>query len=474
METTSGHGTAGRTVMDTILLVEDRESLAAMLREALETEGFQVEWVPTGSEAVRRIASGRRWGIVVTDLRLPGADGLEVLRNAREHDPECPVIVMTAYGTIEEAVEAMKAGAWDFVQKPVDLDYLVLLLRRSREHRALRSENLLLKEEFQKRHDLPLIIGESLPMREVSQQIQKVAPTDSTVLLTGESGTGKELFARAIHRLSPRRNRPFVAINCAAIPASLIENELFGHERGAYTGAATRQLGKFELASGGTVFLDEIGELELSVQSKILRVLQERTIERIGGAQTIECDVRILSATNRDLRAAVTAGRFRDDLYFRLGVFPVEIPPLRARRDDIEPLARHFVAKFGAELGRGPLQISDEAWDMLRRYDWPGNIRELENAIERAAILCEGNTIQPRDLQILEASPSARIRELFDLTGDLEQVSRRAAEAAERARLEEALQRWGADRQATAADLGITTRALAAKLRQLGLEETER
>src|SRR5215212_8070700 len=254
--------------MKRLLIVEDKESLASMLRETVEAEGLEADVASTGSEAIRRLADGFRYLAIVTDLRLPGADGIAVLRQAKDSDPDVPVIVMTAFGTIENAVEAMKLGAFDFIQKPVDVDYLMLLLRRCREHRELRHENLLLRDEFQKRYRLPAIIGDSPRIVEVSQSIQKVAPTDATVLLQGESGTGKELFARAIHQLSPRRDRPFVAINCAAIPVTLIENELFGHEKGSFTGASGRQLGKFELADNGTIFLDEIGELDLGVQSK--------------------------------------------------------------------------------------------------------------------------------------------------------------------------------------------------------------
>src|SRR5689334_102755 len=282
--------------MKRLLIVEDKESLASMLQETVQAEGYEADVAPNGAEAINRIAEGRRYFAVVTDLRMPGADGIAVLRQVKETDPECPVIVMTAFGTIENAVEAMRLGAFDFVQKPVDVDHLRILLRRCLQHRDLLHENLLLKEEFQQRHGLPAIVGDSPRIVEVSSAIQRVAPTDSTVLLQGESGTGKELFARAIHQLSPRRARPFVAVNCAAIPDTLIENELFGHEKGSFTGATARQIGKFELADGGTVFLDEIGELGIGVQSKILRVLQERRFERIGGALPIDVDVRVICA----------------------------------------------------------------------------------------------------------------------------------------------------------------------------------
>src|SRR5437763_4637290 len=370
--------------MKRLLIVEDKESLALMLRETVESEGLEADLARDGNEAVHKLASGQRYFAVLTDLRMPGADGIAVLRQVKESDPDCPVIVMTAFGTIENAVEAMKLGAFDFVQKPVDVDHLLLLLRRCREYRELRYENILLKDEFQQRYRLPAIVGESPRIVEVSNAIQRVAPTDSTVLLQGESGTGKELFARAIHQLSPRRDRPFVAINCAAIPETLIENELFGHEKGSFTGATGRQLGKFELADSGTIFLDEIGDLGAAVQSKILRVIQERRFDRIGGALTHEVDVRIICATNRALADEVKAGRFREDLFFRINVFPVTIPPLRARRDDIDALIDFFLQRFARELAKPDLRINDAARDELRGYDWPGNIRELQNALERA------------------------------------------------------------------------------------------
>jgi DNA-binding NtrC family response regulator len=458
--------------MKRLLIVEDKESLALMLRETIEAEGLQADVASNGSDAMRRLAEGRRYLAVLTDLRLPGADGIAVLRQAKESDPDCPVIVMTAYGTIENAVEAMKLGAHDFIQKPIDVDYLMLLLRRCREHRELRSQNLLLKEEFQQRYRLPAIIGDSQPMLEVSQSVQKVAATDSTVLLQGESGTGKELFARAIHQLSPRADRPFVAINCAAIPDTLIENELFGHEKGSFTGASARQLGKFELADTGTIFLDEIGDLGSAIQSKLLRVIQERRFERIGGTATIDVDVRIICATNRNLAGDVKQGRFREDLFFRVNVFPITVPPLRARREDIDALTDFFVQKFARELGKAQLRIKDEARGLLRSYDWPGNIRELENCIERAAILCDRSEIGPRDLH-LEATAGGgdeSLRSAIDLSGSMEEAVERATHAVERLKITDALRRT-TSRTEAADSLGISPRTLASKMKELGIDE---
>ena len=458
--------------MKRLLIVEDKESLALMLRETVEAEGLSADVASNGSDAMRRLAEGRRYLAVLTDLRLPGADGIAVLRQAKESDPDCPVIVMTAYGTIENAVEAMKLGAHDFIQKPIDVDYLMLLLRRCREHRELRSENLLLKEEFQQRYRLPAIIGDSQPMREVSQSVQKVAATDSTVLLQGESGTGKELFARAIHQLSPRADRPFVAINCAAIPDTLIENELFGHEKGSFTGASARQLGKFELADTGTIFLDEIGDLGSAIQSKLLRVIQERRFERIGGTATIHVDVRIICATHRNLAGDVKQGRFREDLFFRVNVFPITVPPLRARREDIAALTDFFVQRFARELGKPQLHISDDARALLRSYDWPGNIRELENCIERAAILCDRSEIGPGDLH-LEATASGgdeSLRSAIDLSGSMEDAVGRATRAVERLKIADALRRT-TSRTEAADSLGISPRTLASKMKELGIDE---
>ena len=350
----------------------------------------------------------------------------------------------------------------------IDVDHLLLLLRRCREYRELRYENILLKDEFRERYRLPAIIGESPRIIEVSSAIQRVAPTDSTVLLQGESGTGKELFARAIHQLSPRRDRPFVAINCAAIPETLIENELFGHEKGSFTGATGRQLGKFELADSGTIFLDEIGDLGLGVQSKILRVIQERRFDRIGGTSTLDVDVRIICATNRPLADEVKEGHFREDLFFRINVFPVTVPPLRARREDIDALSDFFLQKFARELKKPSLRISPEARDVLRAYDWPGNIRELENCIERAAILCDDAIIERRDLRLGDKSTDD-LRDALDLSGTLAEAEQRATRVVERLKITDALRRG--TRAEAAEALGISLRTLTAKMKEHGIEE---
>src|SRR5271155_767861 len=391
--------------MEPVLLVEDKAELRAMLRKALERAGYTVDEAPDGNAAVDKVRI-RRYLAVLTDLKLPGHSGIDVLREARRAEPTLPVILVTAYGSVEEAVTAMKEGAFDFIQKPVDLDHLKLLLERAARQQELLRENLLLREEYAARYGFPRIVGEHPAMKDASNMTQRVAATDSTVLLLGESGTGKELFARAIHHLSPRAEQPFVALNCAAIPEGLVENELFGHERGAYTGAGARKMGKLELAHRGTLFLDEIGELPLAIQSKLLRVLEERRFERVGGTQEIEANVRIVTATNKDLRAAVADKTFREDLYFRIAAVPITIPPLRDRGDDVQLLAEHFLEKFSREFAKPGLELSDGAKERLLSYPWPGNVRELQNAIERAAILTSGSEMGPEELQLPAAKPT--------------------------------------------------------------------
>src|SRR5437660_8262215 len=365
-----------------------------MLSTAIRRAGYQVDDAADGNTGVERIRK-QPYQLVITHLRLPSLSGLEILKIQKETDATIPVLLMTAFGTIEEAVEAMKQGAFDFVPKPIDISHLLLLINRAVEQRRLMLENILLKEEFQRAYGIPKIIGDSPAMQSVSQAIQRVAPTDATVLLTGESGTGKEVFSRAIHQLSPRRDKPFVTVNCAAIPSTLIENELFGHEKGSYTGAFARKIGKFELADQGTIFLDEIGELHISVQAKVLRVIEEQCFERIGGLETIRVDTRVVAATNRNLQDLVGQKEFREYLFFRLSVIPIHIPPLREWISDVRILAHFFVDKFSKDLHRQSLQLSPEAAQALEQYSWPGNVRELQNTIERAVILAEGKMIQP-------------------------------------------------------------------------------
>jgi len=462
--------------VEPLLLVEDKPELRAMLRKALERAGHSVDEAADGSTAVNKIRS-RRYLLVLSDLKLPGCSGLEVLRESKQADPTIPVILITAFGSIEEAVAAMKDGAFDFIQKPVDLEHLNLLVARAAQQQELLRENLLLREEYTARYGFPRIVGEHPAMQAVTQQVQRLAATDSTVLLLGESGTGKELFARAIHALSPRRSHPFVALNCAAIPEGLVENELFGHERGAYTGAGSRKIGKMELAHRGTIFLDEIGELPIAIQSKLLRVLEEKRFDRVGGTQSTEVDVRILAATNKDLRAAVAAKIFREDLFFRIAGVPITIPPLRERGNDVLLLADAFLDRFRREFRKPALQLTDQARDALLAYQWPGNVRELQNTMERAAILSDGNEIDAAALQLSPQRPSegqmpaGMLNETFSWEGTMQDVSARALEYVERFKIGAALQssRWNKTRAAE--QLGISYKTLLTKIRALGLEE---
>ncbi|MFL6212653.1 MAG: sigma-54-dependent transcriptional regulator [Blastocatellia bacterium] len=467
-------GAAHSLNMAEILLVEDKDSLRQMLRKTLESAGYAIDEACDGAEARRRLQDSR-YKLVITDLKMPRADGLEVLRAAKTSDADTSVILLTAYGTIDEAVMAMKEGAFDFLQKPVDSHHLLLLVERVLEDARLRAENILLRDEYARRYGFPRIIGDSTAMQRVGREIQQVAQTPTTVLLLGESGTGKELFARAIHHLSPRRNAPFVAINCAAIPDTLIENELFGHEKGAYTGADQRRVGKFELASRGTIFLDEISEIAPGVQSKLLRVLEERKITRLGGSADIDVEVRVIAATNRDLKAAVAARQFREDLYFRLAVFPVHIPALRERRSDIRQIAEFFAAKYGRELRRAPLRLTDQAVRALEEYDWPGNVRELENCIERACILSRGLEITPVDLNIAPPADYSPREELalldgFDLRGSLAEVSARAQRLVERRKIDITLRECDFNKSRAAERLAVSYKTLLTRIKELELE----
>jgi DNA-binding NtrC family response regulator len=461
--------------MEPLLLVEDKNELRAMLRKALERNGHSVDEAADGSAAIQKLRN-KRYQMVLTDLKMPGASGLDVLRESKQADSTIPVILLTAFGSVDEAVSAMKEGAFDFIQKPVDLDHLKLLVERATRQQELLRENLILREEFASRYGFPRIVGESAAMQTVSQQLQKVATTEATVLLLGESGTGKELFARAIHHVSNRREQPFVALNCAAIPENLVENELFGHERGAFTGAGNRKVGKIELAQRGTLFLDEIGELPLASQAKLLRVLEERRFERVGGTQSIEVDVRIVVATNRDLAARIREKLFREDLYFRISAVPLTIPPLRERGDDIDILADHFLEKFSRELGKPPLTLSADARRRLHDYSWPGNVRELQNALERAVILADGPDIG-RELLVCkpavvntDSAPANLVPDSFSWEGSFEEVTARAQHQVERVLLENALKesRWNKTRAAER--LGITPKTLLSKMRANGLE----
>jgi DNA-binding NtrC family response regulator len=445
-----------------------------MLRHTLERQEHVVLEARDQPEAVRMLQTMQP-AVVLSDLRLPQGDGFGVLRAAKEIDADIPVIVMTAYGSIEDAVTAMKEGAMDFLAKPVDPDHLLLLVNRALEQRRIVTENLLLKEELAVRRGAPQLVGEDPSLRKVFASLQRAASTDATVLLEGESGTGKELFARSLHALSPRADAPFVAINCAAIPENLLETELFGYEKGAFTGAAGRKPGKFEMAHRGTLFLDEIGDLPMSLQAKILRALEEKKFERVGGTALLSVDVRLVAATNKGLRAAVQARRFREDLYFRLSVFPITIPPLRDRPGDIPVLARYFVDRFCRDLKKRSFVLSPPALEQLQAYRWPGNVRELQNCIERAVILADGDTLLPRHLNLSFAAPLADENPAspwahVDLTGTLAEVTRRVTGEVEKAKIEEVLLESDGNKGRAAELLQISYKSLLAKLKDYRLE----
>jgi len=465
--------------MKRILIADDKASMREMLTQAMEAKGFDVVAVPDGNAALEQAEAGV--DLVITDLRMPGKDGVEVLSGVKRISPETEVIVMTAFGTVENAVEAMRLGAFDYILKPFSIDELELKVDRALDRGRLASEVQYLKEEDARRAG-PMI-GEGEVMRAVQKLIDKVAASASPVLVLGESGTGKELVAREIHRRSARSGGPFVAVNCAALSEGVLESELFGHEKGAFTGAMTGRKGRFELADGGTLFLDEIGELPAAVQVKLLRVLQDTEFERVGGNKTIRVDTRIVAATHKDLKKAIPKGEFREDLYYRLNVISIELPPLRDRREDIPALAEHFLARYARELAK-PARMSAEVLDRLIHYRWPGNIRELQNVLERAVVLCEGEQLTVADLprEILEPAgtpapepaPSAALVEATE-PGSPEHPTDLTArlDALEKAIILEALQKFRWNQTKVAAALGLKRSSLQYKMKKHGLSGEE-
>ena len=385
--------------METVLIVDDEKNYPLILGAVLEEEGFETLAANSGHEALE-ILEHSDIDLVLTDMKMPSMDGIELLERIKEKNPDLPVIMMTAYGTVEKAVEAMQKGAYNYILKPFDNESLVIYVDKAVSLYRMVKENRRLRQDVESKYRFGNIIGKSRKMREIFETIRKVAPASATVLIQGESGTGKELVARAIHFNSPRRDAPFVAVNCSALAESLLESELFGHERGAFTGAVAMKKGRFELADGGTLFLDEIGELPANLQVKLLRVLQEKSFERVGGVKSISTDIRIIAATNKNLKEEVAAGRFREDLFFRLNVVYLPLPPLRQRPEDLRPLVDHFIKKYAGEyrLEQPVTGVDREVERMLHDYTWPGNVRELENVIERAMILCQGPTIAVADL----------------------------------------------------------------------------
>ena len=380
-----------------ILIVDDEPGIRDALRQVLEYEGYELRAAASGGEGLT-IYPEFRPHLVVLDVKMAGLDGLDTLTRLREDDPAATVVMISGHGTIQTAVEATQRGAFDFLEKPLDTDRLLLTVRNALAHRQLAGENERLRAQTAPHHAL---VGDSRALAEVKALISKVGPTAARVLITGENGTGKELVARALHDASPRKAGPFVEVNCAAIPAELIESELFGHMKGSFTGATEDRAGKFELADGGTLFLDEIGDMSLAAQAKVLRALQEGIITRVGGAKPIKVDVRVLAATNKDLEEEIRQGRFREDLYYRLNVIPLHVPPLRERREDIPMLVQHFAQTISKEAALKPRQFTQEAADRLQRMDWPGNVRELRNTVERLLILSSGGAVTVDDVELL-------------------------------------------------------------------------
>jgi len=456
--------------METILIVEDRESLAKMLSQALTEAGYKVILARDGREGIAMIRE-KKIDFVLTDLKLPYQSGLEVLREVKAQSAFIPVIVMTAYGSIEVAVKAVKEGAYDFISKPFDPDHLLLQIEKALEKQRLLTENIILKETFSSQLGFPRIIGKSPAMTKVLEQIQKVAQGKTTVLLMGESGTGKELFARAVHMLSPRKDKAFVAINCAAIPHDLLESEFFGHERGAFTGAVGKKIGKFELADKGTVFLDEIGEMDLSLQSKLLRVLEAGELMRVGGTTNVKIDARIVAATNQVLPKLIQEKKFREDLFFRLNVFPIVIPPLRARREDIPTLASHFISYYSKEMNKDIIDLMPEAMDLLMGHLWRGNVRELQNCIERAVILSEGNKIHPSHLGLRTREKAEYTIRDIPLEGNLQGVSDSARSLVESRMIRKILKETGGNKSRAAERLQVSYKTLLTKIKEYGIEK---
>ena len=383
--------------MPAILVVDDEPGVRSSLGAVLRDEGLDVETAASGEECLDR-AARTPYDVIVLDVWLPGVDGLVTLQRLRERKVDAQVVMISGHGNIESAVRAIKMGAFDFVEKPLSLEKTVLVVRNALRQRDLEAENRALRARVDRQH---VMVGESFAMRQLREQVETAAPTNGRVLIYGDNGTGKELVARTIHQLSRRRNGPFIEVNCAAIPEELIESELFGHQKGAFTGAVIDKPGRFEQANAGTIFLDEIADMSLKTQAKVLRVLQEQVMERVGGTQRIRVDVRVLAATNKDLPGEIRAGRFREDLYFRLNVIPIFVPPLHDRQDDIPLLAEHFMALMAAEYGRRPKRLAPEAIGRLQQYAWPGNVRELRNVIERLMIMVPGDTITAQDLAFL-------------------------------------------------------------------------
>jgi len=447
--------------MASILIVDDDQNVRRVLRDLLDKEGFNVSTAPDVDQALPFI-DAQDLELILTDLKMPGKSGMDLLTLCHERRPAVPVIMISAFGSVEAAVTAMKKGAYDFITKPFDENELMNVIEKAISESEMNKE--LLSTYFDKETQVPQIIGRTPAIQQVFQTIKKIAPTDSTVLITGETGVGKELVAREIHSGSQRRDHPFVKVNCAAIPESLLESDLFGHEKGAFTGAVTAKPGRFEIAHKGTILLDEIGEMPLHLQAKLLGVIQDKSFDRVGGVKTIKVDIRIIAATNQDLQTATQAGKFRSDLFYRLNVVPIHIPPLRERKDDLIPLVGYFLKKFTGKYSKKINNVSPEVMATFSNYDWPGNIRELENVLERMVLMAETDTLTPDQLPA-EIRGAVSTVEAPTLKEKLETVS----QMTEKQMIIDALNKTNQNRTKAAEILGISRRTLQNKIKEYGL-----
>ena len=446
-----------------ILVVDDEDSHRIMLRAVLSEDGYAVTEAADSTDGIMAVEK-EAFDVILLDIRMTTMDGIEALTEIRKMSPLVPVLIMTAYASVKTAVEALKAGAFDYLTKPLDIEELKILIEKTLEHYHLRAENLVLKERLGDRFDFTRIIGRSPKMKSLLDTLAMVAPSDATVLIMGESGTGKEVVPNAIHHNSPRAGQPFIKVSCASLPETLLESELFGHKKGAFTGAVYRREGRFQLAHRGTIFLDEVGEMSRATQMKLLRALQEKEFEPVGSAQTIKVDIRVIAATNKDLEKDVKDGRFREDLYYRLNVVPIVLPPLRERKEDISPLTDHFLALYGEKNRKSLKGLSGKALDLLVRYDWPGNIRELENCIERAVIMAREEVIVPADFP-----PQIQMLSREEGTNGFNIPSGISLEEMERALIVKTLAETDGNRTRASEILGINRRTLQNKLKQYGL-----
>ncbi len=446
-----------------ILIVDDEQSHRTMLKAVLSTEGYVISEADDGISAIKAVEN-QPFDLVLMDIRMTDMDGIEAMREIKKISPSIPVVMMTAYASVKTAVEALKSDAYDYLTKPLEIEELKILIQKALDHYRLHEENVLLKERLADRFDFSKVIGKSRPMKDLFETLSLIAPSGATVLIYGESGTGKELVANAIHQNSLRVEKPFIKVSCAALPETLLESELFGHERGAFTGALTRKAGRFQLANGGTLFLDEVSEMSSATQVKLLRVLQEREFEPLGSTKTIQVDIRLITATNKDLEAEVKEGRFREDLFYRLNVIPIRLPSLKERREDIPLLAEHFFRHYQEKNRSSVKGFLPKTMDTLIRYDWPGNIRELENTVERAILLCRSEYIMPEDLPLAVQGAQNGVQPMVSVPPGM------PLKEVEREVILQTLGETGGNRTQTARVLGISRKTLQNKIKEYGID----